>query len=83
VLYLGWRFGWLTVASGGTTGALASQQSLCCHSLVAALNIAFGLAGSTGWWQFGQTNASPFDDRGMRGSRSWSYEDVRASCEVM
>jgi len=49
VLYLDWRFGLFTVASGGTTGALACQQSLCCHSLVAALNIAFGLAGSTGW----------------------------------
>ena len=48
--YLDFR-GWslLTVASGGTMGAVARQQSVCCHSLVAALIIAFGFAGSTGW----------------------------------
>jgi len=45
--FRGWSL--LTVASGGTMGAVARQQSVCCHSLVAALIIAFGLAGSTGW----------------------------------
>jgi hypothetical protein len=38
---------------------------VCCHCFVAALSIAFGLAGSTGWWQFGQMNVTPCDGFGM------------------
>jgi len=51
--------------SGGVIGAVARQQSVCCHCFVAALIIAFGLAGSTGWWQFGQMNVTPCDGFGM------------------
>jgi len=51
--------------SGGTSGALARQQSVCCHCLVAALIIAFGLVASTGWWQFGQINVTPCGGLGM------------------
>jgi len=51
--------------SGGTIGALARQQSVCCHCFVAALIIAFGLVVSTGWWQFGQINVTPCGGLGM------------------
>jgi hypothetical protein len=51
--------------SGGTIGAVGCQQSVCCHCVVAALIIAFGFVGSTGWWQFGQTKVTPCDGLGM------------------
>ena len=51
--------------SGATTGAVARQQSVCCHCFVAALIIALGFVGSTDWWQFGQTNVTPCDGLGM------------------
>src|SRR2546430_7794038 len=51
--------GFVSGADESTFGTEGVQQSLCCHSFVAALIIALDAIGSIGLSQYGQTKETP------------------------